>query len=334
MDILKGSGLSHFFTSGNDHDVAFISAFRTRYTKRENLRRGSNLVAKLLTKGYGLASVLAGGQDSCERTFFVVNLRDDEAFARNIISYGRYFEQDAVLIIPRGGGKRRAYYVRTNACEKDFLRRPLTEKKKAFRRTMIDREIRAFFARARGRASGRDFNSLERIKVFQKIASDRMSLMSRALAYQIAQRGWERTEVLFFGSCKVHRSLGIGFFDLRHGIPEDVPCEDVYDFVEKVVDGFGGRESLHRLTGAKGECYGVDWYGNYWLFIPMGRGATNGATFCHITYHQDDDVYTVRFLLKSSENNCFQVISEHTGLGIAELKPLYQAQTDSYLLFE
>lgn len=96
MEILKGSGLSHFFTSGNDHDVAFISAYRKRYTKRENLQRNSNLAAKLISKGYGLASVIGrfweGGQDSCERTFFVCNLHDDEAFVQNIILYGKYFE--------------------------------------------------------------------------------------------------------------------------------------------------------------------------------------------------------------------------------------------------
>lgn len=234
------------------------------------------------------------------------------------------------MIIPKGarsGGKRRAYYVRMNACENSFLR--LAKRKKKFsRRMMIDREIRAFFNRSRA------FDSLEEVKVLTEIASDRLSLVSRALAFQIAQRGWERTEVLYFDSRKVHRSLGIGFFDLRHGILEDVPCDAVYDFVETVIDGFGGRDLLHRLTGAKGECYGVDWYGNYWIFLPMGRGATNGATFCHITYHLDDDVYTVRFLVKSSENNCFQIISEHVGLKIDDLKPLYEEQTDSYLLFE
>ena len=335
MEILKGSGLSHFLA----YDCAFISAYRAKYTKRENLQRSSNLAAKLISEGYGVASVVGrfrdGGQDSCERTFFVVNFRGDEAFARNIISYGKYFEQDAVLIIPKGaggGGKRGAYSVRMNACEKDFSR-PLNENKKVFRRTLIDREIRAFFARGRGR----DFEFLEKIKVLQKIASDGMSLMSRALAFQVAQKRWEKTEVLFLGSCKVRRSLGIGFFDLRHGIPEDVPCEDVYGFVERVVDGFGGRDKMHRLTGAKGECYGVDEHGNYWIFLPMGKGATNGATFCHITWHLGDGVYSVRFLLKSSkssERNNFSLISEHVGLKIDDLKPLYQKQTDSYLLFE
>ena len=160
MDILTESGLSRFLTYDNEHDCAFITAFRVardcgqgkRYTKRENLQRSSNLLAKLVTKEYGLASVLGqfrgGGQDSSERTFFVINLQDNEEFVHNIISYGEYFEQDAVMIIPkgalRGGGKSRAYYARTNECENNFLR-VLNEKKKFFGRTLINREIEAFF---------------------------------------------------------------------------------------------------------------------------------------------------------------------------------------------
>ena len=158
----------------------------------------------------------------------------------------------------------------------------------------------------------------------------------RGLVAHAAKEEWKKTEILFLGSSRnVHRKLRSGFYDLPHGIPEHVDRDDVYDFVETIIEGFGGRNKLHRLTGAKGECYGVDWYGNYWIFLPMEQGATNGATSCHVTYHQDDDVYTVRFLRGMLNNpDDLRVISEHVGLDIYELKPLYQEQTDSYTMFD
>ena len=352
MDILTESGLSHFLAYDNEHDIAFISAYRTsrdyvggkRYTKRENLQRSSNLLAKLVTKGYGLASVLGqfrgGGQDSSERTFFVINFPDDERFVQNIISYGEYFEQDAVLIIPKGalqgGGKSRAYYVRTNECENNFLRL-LNEKKKFFGRTLINREIKAFFTRAGGSGRNFSFDSLEDIKVVTEHRNTG-SIMSRGMIAQQAMKDWEETKISFPGFPYPYESQRADkiFYLAPQGIPDHVDSDDVNGFVERVIDEFGGRDKLYRLTGIKhGDCHGVDWYGNYWILLMMQNGATNGASDCHITYHQDDDVYTVRFLRGGLNNpDDLRVISEHVGLDIYELKPLYEAETNSYLLFD
>ena len=351
MEILTESGLSHFLSYDNEHDLAFISAYRTardcgqgkRYTKRENLQRSSNLLAKLMTKGYGLASVLGrfreGGHDSSERTFFVINFPDDEKFAQNIISYGEYFEQDAVLIIPKsalqGRGKSRAYYVRTNECENNFLRL-LNNKKKFFGRTFIDREIKAFFARSSGSGRNFSFNSLEDIKV---VAEHRNtgSIMSRGMTVQRAMKDWEETEISFLGFPYPYERQRTDkmYYMAPQGIPEHVDRDNFNGFVERIIDEFGGRESLYRLTGAKGEHYGVDWYGKYWIVLPMEKGATNGASSCHITYHENNDTYAVRFLRKSFKGkDRFLVISEHTGLNTDDLKPLYQEQTGSYVMFD
>ena len=350
MDILTESELSRFLTYDNEHDLAFISAYRTsrdyvggkRYTKRENLQRSSNLLAKLVTKGYGLASVLGqfrgGGQDSSERTFFVVNFPDDERFIQNIISYGEYFEQDTVLIIPKGalqgGGKSRAYYVRTNECENNFLRL-LNIKKKFFGRTLINREIKAFFTRAGGSGRNFSFDPLEDIKVVTEHRNTG-SIMSRGMIAQQAMKDWEETKISFPGFPYPYESQRADkiFYLAPQGIPDHVDRDDVNSFVERVIGEFGGRE-LYRLMGAKGEYYGVDWYGNYWIVMPMEKGATNGAFYCHITYHENDDTYTLRFLRDSiKDENCFLVISEYIGLNLYDLKSLYQEQTGSYVLYD
>lgn len=351
MEILTESGLSHFLSYDNEHDLAFISAYRTardcgqgkRYTKRENLQRSSNLLAKLMTKGYGLASVLGrfreGGHDSSERTFFVVNFPDDERFVQNIISYGEYFEQDAVLIIPKGalqgGGKSRAYYVRTNECENNFLRL-LNNKKKFFGRTFIDRKIKAFFARTSGSGWNFSFDSLEDIKVVTEHRNTG-SIMSRGMIAQQAMKDWEETEISFPGFPYPYERQRTDkmYYMAPQGIPEHVDRDNFNGFLERVIDEFGGRESLYRLTGEEGELYGIDWYGKYWILLPMENGATNGAFYCHITYQENDETYTLRFLRDSIKGeNCFLVISEHVWLDIHKLKPLYQEQTGSYLLFD
>ena len=49
----------------------------------------------------------------------------------------------------------------------------------------------------------------------------------------------------------------------------------------------------------------------------MEKGATNGAFYCHITYQENYDTYTLRFLRDSVKGeNCFLVISERIGLDI------------------
>ncbi len=348
MDILTESGLSsRFLRYDNEHDCAFISAYRTardcgqgkRYTKRENLQRSTNLLYKLISRRYRVISVLGqfrdGRQDSSERTFFVLNQHDSEQFAEHIISFGEDFEQDAVLIIPKGalqgGGKSRTYYARTNACENNFLRL-LNKEKKFFGRTLINREIKAFFSRV----SGRDAGCIKKIKAVTQ-HRDAGNIMGLDFFHRLGQEDWEETEICLSGfSLQAKREPRREFYIPSQEIPEYVACDDdVNDFIETVMDGFGGRDNLYRLTGAKGERYGVDWYGNFWMLLPMAPSATNGASSCYITYYQDDDVYTVRFLSgRLDRPNDLMVISEHVGLDIHALKPVYQEETNSYLSFD
>ena len=242
MDILTESGLSRFLTYDNEHDCAFITAFRVardcgqgkRYTKRENLQRSSNLLAKLVTKGYGLASVLGrfrgGGQDTSERTFFAVNLNDDEDFVEHIIELGKHFEQDAVMFLPVGAfhGNSGAYYYRTNQCEDNFMRQ-------------MGWGIKHFLGPVR----------------FGREVSDFLIRISRS---------------------KVSGNKRRLFILESDGVPDYIDGDDFDDFLGSVIDeGFGGEDALYGLMGIEVENsrFGVDEDGNYWVWLPIHLNQKN-----------------------------------------------------------
>ena len=129
------SGLSRIEQWMDMHDIACISASRSyikditdgtakddakrvklnqnkpvKITPQENKVRNSQLKARLLTLGYGVTSIdgsyIEGfgqkGIEVSEQSFFVVNLRDDSNFIDNIIELSEYFNQDSVLLKPKG----------------------------------------------------------------------------------------------------------------------------------------------------------------------------------------------------------------------------------------
>lgn len=77
--------------------------------------------------GYGVTNVSGrypeGGKTVKEWSFFVVNLKDDPKFVDEIIKLGEFFEQDSVLIIPKGAiaNKATAYLYGTNHCPNSWL---------------------------------------------------------------------------------------------------------------------------------------------------------------------------------------------------------------------
>lgn len=79
------------------------------YTKPENLARNKELKAALLKLGYGVTAIDGsyienyGSPDSrevAENSFFVVNLKQDPSFFKNIISLGKTYCQDSVFLKP------------------------------------------------------------------------------------------------------------------------------------------------------------------------------------------------------------------------------------------
>lgn len=86
-----------------------------------NKKNTRDLKATLLSLGYGVTAVDGSyiedfntpeAVEVQENSFFVVNLKGDEAFQGNIIKLGRKYCQDSVLFIPQGG--QGAYLYGTN----------------------------------------------------------------------------------------------------------------------------------------------------------------------------------------------------------------------------
>lgn len=90
------------------------------FTLEEKKYYNRVLKAYLLKLGYGVTNVLgsyreAGSPVSNEESFFVVNLNDDVDFFENIAMLGEKFNQDSVMISPKGTTE--GFLLGTNASE-------------------------------------------------------------------------------------------------------------------------------------------------------------------------------------------------------------------------
>ena len=108
---LKESSLSRLYRHMQEHDSAALSAFRNEFTKKENLERNRELKAELLGRGYGVTRIVGSyienfetpkAVEVAEESFFVSNRKDDEDFKDEIAKLGEDFDQDSVLIVPKG----------------------------------------------------------------------------------------------------------------------------------------------------------------------------------------------------------------------------------------
>ena len=108
---LKESSLSRLYKHMQEHDSAALSAFRNEFSKEENLERNRELKAELLGRGYGVTRILGSYIENfetpkaievAEESFFVSNRKDDEDFKDEIAKLGEDFDQDSVLIVPKG----------------------------------------------------------------------------------------------------------------------------------------------------------------------------------------------------------------------------------------
>tara|TARA_R110002153_G_scaffold6483_5_gene29565 strand:- start:3080 stop:3670 length:591 start_codon:yes stop_codon:yes gene_type:complete len=109
---INESGLHRVYGWIIKHDSVILSAFRNEYTKKENYKRNRVLRDDLRRKGYGITKVKGSyieGFDTdkavevSEQSLFVVNLKDNNDFNSDLINRGHKWEQDSILIIPKGG---------------------------------------------------------------------------------------------------------------------------------------------------------------------------------------------------------------------------------------
>jgi len=131
-DPLQESGLARLFQKMQAHDVAMITGWRKtltdeqgerQLTRAENDQRNKELLAALLDAHYGVTHVNGNyiegfgephAKEVGENSFFVVNLPNDPNFVQKLQQLGKHFNQDSVLIKPRGES---AHLVGTNNAE-------------------------------------------------------------------------------------------------------------------------------------------------------------------------------------------------------------------------
>ncbi len=132
---INESSLSRLWGHNNDYKCAALTAFRTardcgkgeEYTHKDNQKRNKSLKAKLISSGYNITALkgvyLEGGKSVSESSYFVVDVNDDSDFFKKISKLGEDFEQDSVLLIPKGAidNKDEAYLYGTNHCENNWL---------------------------------------------------------------------------------------------------------------------------------------------------------------------------------------------------------------------
>lgn len=112
-DRLTESSLTRILKKVTDSECATISAFRGEYTTAENKARSKEMAAALSKLGYSFTQIVGNYEEAAskgkekktdkELSFFVQNINDDDKFKDNLKKLSIKFEQDSVLLIPKGG---------------------------------------------------------------------------------------------------------------------------------------------------------------------------------------------------------------------------------------
>jgi hypothetical protein len=148
-NLLQESSLSRVHQHVMEHECAIVSAYRkdpgdtskcadveqaatpepdlektTEPALQINRMKSADLKAYLLSQGYGVTEVVGSYIENFsqptavevkEKSLFVVNLKNTDAFKSDIENMGKKFCQDSVMFIPQGG--KGAYLVGTNNSE-------------------------------------------------------------------------------------------------------------------------------------------------------------------------------------------------------------------------
>jgi hypothetical protein len=110
--VLNESSLSRLRKHMQEHDSGTITAFRGKFTKKENEDRNYRLRAKLHDKRYDITSVKGScienygspnAEEVGEDVFFVVDSNDTGNLEKDLRELGSKYCQDFIMIIPKGG---------------------------------------------------------------------------------------------------------------------------------------------------------------------------------------------------------------------------------------
>ena len=112
MEQLTEASLSRLQSKTAAHDCAAMSAFRADADEATNKRNSAKVKTALESAGYSVTAIRGSyienaGTDKekkrSEDSFFVENSKDSPDFVKTVAKLGATFDQDAVLIIPKGG---------------------------------------------------------------------------------------------------------------------------------------------------------------------------------------------------------------------------------------
>jgi hypothetical protein len=161
-EYLTESSLSRLWKHNEEHDCGALTAFRKGedcgegrpYTKKENKQRNKSLRSKLVAKGYGVTELHGiypeGGTTQKENSFFVVDLEDTGGLEKELAKLGELFDQDSILIIPKGAIKNeaQAFLFGTNKCPNNWLG---YHKKEVFSKGKVGYESKIYTSYVKGR---------------------------------------------------------------------------------------------------------------------------------------------------------------------------------------
>lgn len=104
----SGANLSRLLDHLNNNNVAFITAFRSEYSRNENKKRNKILARDLNNAGYSFIRIIGGYKDDKdsepveEDSFAVISTDKDpkkqDEFFKHMLAFCKYFDQDSVLI--------------------------------------------------------------------------------------------------------------------------------------------------------------------------------------------------------------------------------------------
>jgi hypothetical protein len=132
---INESSLSRVYRHNLLHDCGALTAWRKAekcgdgrpYSHAENAQRNRSLLAKLKARGYGVTTLHGrypeGGRTTTEDSYFVVDLEDTGTLQAELRTLGQQFDQDSVLIVPRGAvaGQAKAFLLGTNRCPGNWI---------------------------------------------------------------------------------------------------------------------------------------------------------------------------------------------------------------------
>jgi hypothetical protein len=133
--IVAESSLSRLWSHNEKYDCGALTAFRkfndcgngTELTNDDKKKRNLALAADLKSLGYDITKLIGkypeGGTTLTEVSYFVVDSKESGNLKNDLIKLGSKYEQDSVLIVPKGSikGEDKAYLIGTNDCPNNFL---------------------------------------------------------------------------------------------------------------------------------------------------------------------------------------------------------------------